>query len=250
MRVAVFRSSREAASAVAELVAGAVRRERRLVIGLPTGRTMIPMYRVLRQVERRRRLDFSRLTTFNLDEFDGIPAEHPGSYRNFMRRHLFDGTNVRADAVHFPEGRPSAPEDYDVRIENAGGMDLCIVGLGSNGHLGFNEPGTHLTAHTHRVSLLPATRRANAYLFRGDVRRVPTHAISMGIGTILRARLVVLLATGREKAAILRRALTGPVTTRVPGSFLQVHPQVVVVLDRAAAAGLRGSGRPRSRRSA
>lgn len=235
MRVVVFGSAPLAATAVARLVAAAVRRRPRLVIGLPTGRTMIPMYGALVAAHRRGRLDFRRISTFNLDEFAGLCPDAPGSYRAFMHQHFFEPVKLRRQATHLPGEDGQAPEAYDRLIAAAGGLDVCVVGIGANGHLGFNEPAARLAAGTHRVKLLPATRRANAYLFGGRAGAVPTHAVSMGMGTILGARLVVLLATGTEKAAIVKRALTGPITTRVPASFLQVHPRAVVVLDRAAA---------------
>jgi glucosamine-6-phosphate deaminase len=162
-----------------------------------------------------------------------------------MRRHLFDEVNLAPDRIEFLNGaaRDMRREAlrYERRLASAGGLDLVLLGVGGNGHLGFNEPAATLTPRTHLSTLRPATRRANAWLFDGDVRRVPRRALSMGIGTILSARGVVLLATGRAKAAIVRRALTGPVTTRVPASLLQLHPNVVVVLDREAASGLASS---------
>jgi glucosamine-6-phosphate deaminase len=196
---------------------------------------MIPVYRGLVGLHECGLADFSGATTFNLDEFIGLPARHPGSFRAYMRRFLFDHVNARAGAINFPHAS-RVRGAYDGKIERAGGLDLCLVGIGRNGHIGFNEPGPRLSAVTHRVALLPATRRANGYLFDDNPAHVPKYAVSMGIGTILRARAVVMLALGRDKAAITRAAIDGPVTTRVPASLLQTHPNVVVVLDREAAA--------------
>jgi glucosamine-6-phosphate deaminase len=234
-----------AALAVAGFLAQTLRRTPDVVLGLPTGRTMIPVYRALVRLHERGLADFSRATTFNLDEFIGLPSGHPGSFRAYMRQHLFDHVNLPRAATHFPQYGRTSEGAYDRRIARAGGLDLCVVGIGRNGHLGFNEPASALPAATHRVTLQPATRRANAYLFGDEPKHVPTLAMSMGIGTILRARAVVLLALGPDKAEIVRAATTGPVTTRVPASLLQTHPNVVIVLDREAA------GRPvRRRRSA
>jgi glucosamine-6-phosphate deaminase len=213
-----------------------------VVLGLPTGRTPIPLYRALVRLYERGRADFSRATTFNLDEFVGLSPRDPRSYHAFMRRHLFDAVNLSPRRIEFLNGRARSPRReaarYERRLAAVGGLDLVVLGIGANGHLGFNEPAAALAPRTHLATLRPATRRANAWSFDGDVRRVPRRALSMGIGTILSARGVVLLATGRAKAAIVRRALTGPVTTRVPASLLQLHPNVVAVLDKDAAGQL------------
>ncbi len=237
MRIIVLPSAILAARAVAQFVARTIRDRPDAVIGLPTGRTMIPVYETLVEFHRRSRVTFRRATTFNLDEFAGLNPAHEGSYRSFMQRYLFGGVDLRPGRIHFPDANGDSPENYDARIERAGGLDLCLLGIGVNGHLGFNEPSGKLAAKTHRVRLMPTTRRANAYLFR-NIADVPRHAVSMGIGTIMNARAVVLLATGPDKSPIVQRALAGPVTTRVPGSLIQTHPNALVVLDQAAAAGL------------
>jgi glucosamine-6-phosphate deaminase len=200
------------------------------------------MYRALVRAYEQGRADFSRATTFNLDEFVGLGKRDPGSYRAFMNALLFDHVNLPTARAHMPDGRARDWRReivrYERQITRAGGLDLVVLGVGGNGHLGFNEPGPALDAHTHRVALRPETRRANAHLFGGRWKDVPTHALSMGIGTILTATHVVLLATGASKARVVAHALTGPVTTRLPASLLQTHPDVVVVLDRDAARGL------------
>jgi glucosamine-6-phosphate deaminase len=243
MRVVILRSDRQAAEAVARLVALAVRRAPDLVLGLPTGRTSIPVYDALAEWHRRRRLDFSRVTTFNLDEFTGLERDDARTYRAFMQQHLFDRVNMRPSNVHIPNGEAKnwrrEAGAYEAALRVAGGLDLCFVGIGKNGHLGFNEPAASLEARTHRAVLRPETRRANAHLFHGRWRDVPRYALSMGIGTILNARAIVLLATGSAKARIVSRAIGGPVTTRLPASLLQLHPNVVVVLDRDAARDLK-----------
>lgn len=240
MRVATYASASRAAGAAAALVLEHLSRNPRLVLGLPTGNTPIPMYRALVRAHEQGRADFSRAATFNLDEFAGLGKGDPGSYRTFMNAVFFDHVNVSPARAHMPDGRASDWRReivrYERRIARAGGLDLVVLGVGGNGHLGFNEPGPALEAHTHRVALRLETRRANAHLFGGRWQDVPPHALSMGIGTILTARHVVLLATGAAKARVVARALTGPVTTELPASLLQVHPDVVVVLDRDAAA--------------
>lgn len=216
-----------------------------LVLGLPTGRTPIPMYRALVKLHQDARADFSQATTFNLDEFVGLAPTHPGSYRAFMERHLFSHVNIDRARVHLPRGDARHPREeaarYDAAIAAAGGLDIAVLGIGANGHIGFNEPSDALPARTNLVTLTKGSRAGNASAFGGQISRVPKQAISMGVGTILSARHVLLIATGAGKAAIVRKALEGPITTRVPASLLQLHPRAVVVLDRAAAAQLKSS---------
>lgn len=243
MHTTTYATAGMASIAVARLVLQRLRATPSLVLGLPTGATPVPLYRALVRAHRRGHADFSRATTFNLDEFIGVGRGDGGSYHTFMDAHLFAHINLPARRAHVLDGRaPDWIEEgrrYEARLARAGGLDLVILGIGRNGHLGFNEPGPSLEARTHRVALRPETRRANASLFGGRWQHVPTHALSMGIGTILGAREVVLLATGSAKSSIVARALQGPVTTRVPASLLQAHPNVRIVLDRAAAAALR-----------
>jgi glucosamine-6-phosphate deaminase len=241
VQVLVLPTRDTAALAVAGFLAQTLRRTPDVVLGLPTGRTMIPVYRALVRLHQSGLAEFSRATTFNLDEFTGLPPKHPGSFRAYMRRHLFDHVDLPPGATHFPSSARAKGSAYDRLIERAGGLDVCLVGIGRNGHVGFNEPASALTAETHRVKLKQATRRANAYLFGDRLEEVPKFAMSMGVGTIMRARAIVLVALGAGKAEIVRAATTGPVTARVPASLLQTHPNVVVVLDREAA------GRPARR---
>jgi glucosamine-6-phosphate deaminase len=235
-------SADRAAAAAARLIIKRLQAQPDLVLGLPTGTTPIPLYRELVRAYRAGQVDFSRATTFNLDEFQGIGEGDDGSYRTFMRTHLFDHVNLSPRRTHVLDGRAtdwrSEVARFETLITDAGGLDLVVVGIGRNGHLGFNEPGAALQARTHRVALRPVSRRANAAWFGGNWRQVPRNALSMGIGTILSAREVLLLATGSSKVAILARALRGPVTTQVPASLLQAHPNVHVLVDRDAARGL------------
>ncbi|MEO8077330.1 MAG: glucosamine-6-phosphate deaminase [Acidobacteriota bacterium] len=238
-RVTTFPTDRAAARALARRIVAAVTVNPWLVLGLPTGRTPVALYHELATLHAHGRADFSRVTTFNLDEFLGIPASHPGSYRAFMERHLFDHVNIAAERRHFLDGSAPDPEDecrrYERTIAAAGGIDLQVLGIGTNGHIGFNEPAHELEARTHRVTLKPETRRSNASLFNGDAAAVPPEALSMGMATILRARSIVLLATGRSKAGCVERVVNGPLTTDLPASFLQLHHDVDVMLDTAAA---------------
>ena len=243
MNIRVFDAPDAVACAVAGRVAAALTARPSLVLGLPTGRTPIAAYAELRRFHAAGHADFSRASTFNLDEFAGIAAAHPGSFRSYMERHLFGAVNLAPARIHFLDGvagdLDAECERYEAGIAAAGGLDLQILGIGSNGHIGFNEPGAALAARTHRVTLADSTRRDNAPFFGGDPAQVPREALSMGMGTILKAAEIVLIATGERKAPCVERAVGGPVTTRLPASFLQLHPRVELYLDRAAAARLR-----------
>jgi glucosamine-6-phosphate deaminase len=242
----IFDTPDTTALALARRAADAVERNPRAVLGLPTGRSPVAAYAALRRMYRERQIDLSRITTFNLDEFAGIDASHPGSFRRFMDDHLFKGVNVNPDRVNFLNGAAAdldaECERYESAIEDAGGIDLQIVGIGSNGHIGFNEPGDALVSRTHRVVLHEITRRENAALFGGNAADVPREALSMGMGTILHAAQIVLIATGARKARCIERAVRGPLTTRLPASFLQTHRQVELFLDRASASLLQQEG--------
>jgi glucosamine-6-phosphate deaminase len=240
VKITVLDSSDEVAAALAERVASTLQTKPDAVLGLASGRTPVDGYAELRRIHAAGSTDWSRASTFNLDEFAGIDSRHPGSFRTFMQRHLFDGVNLRAERIHFLNGVAedlnAECERYEAAIAAGGGIDLQLLGIGTNGHIGFNEPGDDLPVRTHRVRLMESTRRDNAMLFDNDPSRVPSEALSMGIGTILRARRIILVATGDKKAECIRRATGGRLTTRVPASMLQVHSDVELLLDRAAAA--------------
>jgi len=240
MIVRVFPTPDESARATAERIAVALKDKPDLVLGLPTGKSPIPTYAELRRMYGAGRIDFGRARTFNLDEFAGVGADHPGSFRQFMDQHLFAHVNLEPSRIHFLNGAAgdldAECERYETEIESAGGIDLLLLGIGSNGHIGFNEPGDELSARTHRVELHDVTRRDNATLFGGEAGQVPREALSMGMATILSAAAIVLIATGERKARCVERMIRGPLTTRLPASFLQTHRSVELFLDRAAAA--------------
>ena len=239
LRVTVFPSDRVAARTLARQLADAVAAKPTLVLGLATGRTPIRLYHELSHLISRGQADLSQVRTFNLDEFVGLDGSHIGSYRQFMQTHLFGPAGIPPEHIHFLNG--AAPDleaecdRYEAAIAEAGGIDIQILGIGTNGHIGFNEPARELSARTHRVALKASTRHSNAGLFGGDESAVPKEALSMGMGTILRAKSIVLLATGKSKASCVAKAVKGPITTRMPASFLQLHHDVLLVLDSAAA---------------
>jgi glucosamine-6-phosphate deaminase len=238
----IFDDEPTLAQAAAHAITRRLRDEPRTVLGLPTGRTPIAVYAHLIADTTRDRIDWSIVRTFNLDEFVGLPADHDASYQAFMRRHLFAHVNIQPAHVQFPDGMAAdlhaECRRYDEAIRAAGGIDLQVLGIGGNGHIGFNEPAEHLEAWTHRVTLHPDTRAANAGWFGGDVALVPAEALSVGMASILTARQVLLLATGEEKAEAMAGAIEGPITTRLPASFLQLHANTTVMIDRAAASRL------------
>jgi glucosamine-6-phosphate deaminase len=243
VRTRIFPTPRAAAGTLAAAVSRAVAANPSLVLGLPTGRTPIPFYRELVKLHQAGGVDLSAVETFNLDEFVGLAPSDPRSYRAFMQRHLFDHVNIARRNIHVLNGRSEDPgrecRRFEQRIARSGGIDLLILGLGTNGHIGFNEPGRHLIARTHVARLTRITRRANAALFNFRAEDVPRQALSMGIATILDARRIVLLATGAGKASCVARMITGPITPRLPASFLQLHRAVEIWLDAPAAARLR-----------
>lgn len=201
------------------------------VIGLATGSTPIGLYKELIALEKDEKLSFEEATTFNLDEYIGLPSSHPESYCSYMHRHLFDHISLLPENHHLPDGMASDLElearKYEEDIEAAGGIDLQILGLGSNGHIGFNEPGTSFSSQTHIVGLSTATREANARFFP-SIYEVPTHAITMGIDTIMKAKKIVLLIYGQDKKEAYSRFLYGGVDESFPASILRLHPNVSV----------------------
>ena len=239
MKITVLDTSEDVAAALAERVASALQATPAAVLGLASGRTPVDGYAELRRMHAAGQTDWSRVSTFNLDEFAGLDGAHPGSFRTFMERHLFEGVNLSRERIHFLNGVAAdlnaECDRYEAAIAAAGGIDLQLLGIGTNGHIGFNEPGDDLPVRTHRVRLMESTRRDNAMLFDNDPARVPAEALSMGIGTILRARRIVLVATGEKKAECIRQATGGRLMTRVPASMLQVHADVELILDREAA---------------
>ncbi|HET8541716.1 MAG TPA: glucosamine-6-phosphate deaminase [Anaeromyxobacter sp.] len=238
MEVIILPSATEAALAAARVVARLVREKPHAVLGLATGETPRRLYEELVRAHREEGLDLSRVTTFNLDEYVGLDEAHPASYVRYMRENLFRHVNLRPDRTHVPDGRAAdvdaACAAYEEAIRAAGGVDLQLLGLGADGHIGFNEPTSSLASRTRVKTLTAATREAiRAGLPAGE--EAPRHVITMGIGTILEARRCVLVAFGARKAAAVAKAVEGPVTALVPASALQLHARTTVLLDEDAA---------------
>jgi glucosamine-6-phosphate deaminase len=227
-----------AAALAAALIAARLRAKPDLVLGLATGRTMERVYDRLAAMN----LDFSGCRSFNLDEYIGLPAEDPRSYRSYMDERLFRRVNIVRANTHVPDGMAAdlgaEAARYERLIAEAGGIDLQLLGIGEAGHIGFNEPLSALMSRTREKALTPVTRRQNAAMFGGDPDRVPARALTMGVGTILEARELLLLATGSLKSAIVAQAVEGSITAMISASALQLHPRCKVVLDEAAAGAL------------
>ena len=223
------------------LVRGMVNVKPDCILGLATGSSPIGMYEKLAELYRDGITDYSKVTTFNLDEYCALPEDNDQSYHYFMREHLFAHINVPAENIHIPSGCAQDVEtecrNYDAAIAAAGGIDIQVLGIGSNGHIGFNEPADAFIGSTHLVKLKDSTIKANARFFQSEAD-VPRQAISMGIGSIMAAKKILLIAHGANKAKAIAATLEGPITPEVPASILQLHPDVVMLIDREAAAGL------------
>jgi glucosamine-6-phosphate deaminase len=239
VRVLIEQDARSVALRAASLVDGRVRTHPRSVIGLAAGATPLAMYAEL--TDPRRTLDLSGITAFGLDEYLGLGADHPASCALTLRAHFIDKAGISAANVHLLDGMAQGDlaaycAAYEERIKDAGGLDIQILGLGVNGHVGFNEPGSGLAGHTRLVGLRRSTRATNTPIFAPA--EVPEAALTMGIGTIMGARRVILLATGPAKAEAVAKMIEGPVSALVPASALQLHPDAVVILDEAASSRL------------
>jgi glucosamine-6-phosphate deaminase len=241
MRVIECPTQDEAADLVAHDILEALRHKPDLVLGLATGSTPIGVYERLVRAHREGGVDFSRVRTFNLDEYIGLSAEHPQSYRHFMREHLFAGIGLRREQSRFPptEGRDlqGACAAFEQAIRDAGGIDIQILGIGSNGHIGFNEPTSSLASRTRVKTLTDKTMVDNAR-FYAEGEEQPQLATTMGIGTILDAKHIVLQAFGTKKAHAVRAAVEGPITAFCPASVLQMHASVTLYCDPGSASML------------
>jgi glucosamine-6-phosphate deaminase len=238
MEIVIEPTPQVASVIAARMVAQLLRDKPDAVLGLATGNTPLLLYRELVKMN----LDWRKVTTFNLDEYVGLSPQHKGSYHTFMWEHLFRHVNILKKNVHIPDGMakdiPGFCAIYEKQIRASGGVDLQVLGIGTDGHIGFNEPTSSLASRTRIKTLTEQTRRDNARHFDGE-EDMPNHVITMGIGTILEARQVVLLAFGETKAKAIAEAVEGPVTAMNPASALQLHPVVKICLDEAAARTLK-----------
>jgi len=239
MQIHTYDDPRQVGAAAAMLIGAQLIRKPDSVLGLATGSTPIPTYRELIRLYRQGVLDFSLAAAFNLDEYCRLPVDHPCSYHRFMREQLFDHVNLPAGRTHIPNG--NAPDlaaecaRYDRAIALAGGIDLQLLGIGRNGHIGFNEPSDQFVYGCHVVKLTQSTLGANRRFFENE-EEVPREAVSLGVGSIMNAESVLLVATGGDKAQAVRRAIREDIVPATQASILRTHPSAVFLLDRAAAA--------------
>lgn len=207
-------------------------------LGLATGSTPLAMYDKLIEMYREGEIDFSEIKSFNLDEYCGLETEHPNSYHYYMNKNFFNDINIKKENIYIPEGNAEDIKkeciNYEANIKKARGIDLQILGIGSNGHIGFNEPAENLNVATEIVNLTEETIKANSRYFESK-DEVPKKAISMGMATILKAERIILMASGETKAKAIKKTVSGKISTRVPASLLQTHPQITILLDREAA---------------
>jgi len=237
-------ASAQAAANIAQLIRERATLGRDVVLGLASGQTVLPLYEELVYLYQEEGLSFANVVTFNLDEYLGLPNGHPGSFRSFMHRHFFDHVDIPVKNIHFLPG--TVPQDkinatcnaYEKEIKAAGGIDIQVLGLGRNGHIGFNEPGSDIESVTRLVLLEQQTLDDLTHDWK-ETGKVPNRALTMGCKTILQSRNIILMAWGSRKRRIVRRAVEGEVTSRVPASYLQTHPAVRVFLDPPAATLLR-----------
>lgn len=245
MKVIIAKDYQELSAKAARFVLAQMWRQPDLVLCLPTGNTPIGLYRKLVSSYKNGQVDFRNTATFNLDEYWGIKPTDRESYRAYMQKHLFGQVNIKKSRAHLPPAMASEADaacySYERAIKDAGGVDLAILGIGNNGHIGFNEPGTAFDSRTHLAKLSETTRRQNAEHFSGSP--VPTHALTMGLGTIMESKKIMLLASGAAKAEAVAKALEGKIDTAIPASILQWHQDITFIIDEAAASKLQRSYR-------
>ena len=234
----VIGSEKEIAEKAAQHYVELLKNKPNAILGGATGSTPIGLYKELARLNKEGVITFKDVKTFNLDEYVGLDGSHDQSYRYFMNKNLFEHIDIDINNTHVPDGiNTEKAASYDDEIKAAGGIDLQILGIGVDGHIGFDEPGTPLDSITHVVELEQNTREVNSRFFN-SIDEVPTHAVTMGIKTIMNAREIILMAIGSSKADIVKAFIEGPVTTQVPASILQLHPNCTIYLDEAAAAKL------------
>lgn len=238
MRVIITVNYDEMSKKAAEIVKKQIKEKPNTVLGLATGSTPLGMYKHLIEMYKRGEIDFSNVITFNLDEYIGLSPDHPQSYHYFMFHNFFNHINIKKENVHIPNGIAEDLEEecrkYEEEIEKAGGIDLQILGIGINGHIGFNEPDESIETKTHVVTLTEKTINANKRFFK-SAEEVPRKAITMGLGSIMKAKKIVLLASGKNKAEAIKETIKGQLTTKVPATVLALHHDVTIIIDKEAA---------------
>lgn len=238
MKILVEKNYEAMSKKAAEEMADVVKGKNDCVLGLATGGTPVAMYKELIKMYENGELDFSKVSSINLDEYRGISGDHPQSYRYFMNTNLFNHINIDKSKTFVPNGLAEDAEkeceQYDNKIEELGGIDIQLLGIGPNGHIGFNEPDEYLNTKTHLTQLKDTTIEANARFF-DNINDVPKEALTMGLGGIMKAKKILLIASGKNKAEVIKALASGKITTQIPATLLQVHPNVTVIVDEDAA---------------
>jgi len=239
MKVIITKNYEAMSEVAAKIIADKVNSKPNCVLGLATGSTPVGMYKKLVEYNKNNEVDFSKVTSFNLDEYKGLRGDHNQSYRYFMDNNLFNHINIDKANTFIPNGKAEDIEaecrSYDKRLAEYGGIDLQVLGIGNNGHIGFNEPSDTLSVCTHVTELTKNTIEANSRFFT-SIEEVPTEAVTMGLGGIMRAKTILLLASGSQKAEIISKLVNGKINTKIPASLLQIHSNVIVVVDEEAGA--------------
>lgn len=243
MKIIIKKNYEELSKEAAGIIREGIQKKPNIVLGLPTGSSPLGCYGELIRMHKEEELDFSQVVTFNLDEYLGLPPDHPQSYNYFMYENFFNHVNVNNKNINIPDGMTKNVEalsiKYEESIKEAGGIDIQLLGIGSDGHIAFNEPGTPLDSRTHMAELAESTIKDNSRFF-GKEEMVPKFAITMGVQTIFEAKKIILLASGENKAEAVAKSIEGQITSHITASALQKHPDAIIILDEAAASKLKG----------
>jgi len=242
MEVIIKQDYDEICEEAAKIIHQAWKKKNNLVLGLPTGKTPLGLYRRLIEIHKKEEMDFSQVATFSLDEYLGLKEDHPQGFAHYMATNFFQHVNIKRENIFRLKGTPENIEDhcreYEEKIRRIGGIDLQILGIGRNGHIGFNEPSASLSSRTRVKTLTEETIEANSRLFKNS--EVPRFCLTMGIGTIMESKMIILLASGEDKNEAIQKSVEGPITASVPASILQLHPQAKIIIDQEAASLLAG----------
>lgn len=231
MKVIIVKNKKESVKKAVLIISSVIKKKPKSVLGLATGRTMIPLYKELIKKYKKNEIDFSKIHTFNLDEYVGLKENDKRSFHYFMNKYLFNHININKNGIYFPD---SNFKKYEREIKKFGGIDLQILGIGKNGHIGFNEPGSSFQSKTRKVKLSDDTRKSNYKSFK-LFRKVPKSAFTMGIKTIMNSKKIILLAFGKEKTDVVSKTINGKITTEIPASVLRKHRNITFIMDKKAA---------------
>lgn len=235
MKIIIAKSKKESIKKVVSIISSTIKKKPTSVLGLATGKTTVPLYKELVKKYKKNKINFSKVSTFNLDEYSNLSENDKKSFHYFMNKYFFNHVNINKKNIHFPD---SNFKKYEKMIFASGGIDLQILGIGHNGHIGFNEPGSSFQSKVRKIKLSKDTKKFNSKFFRQS-KNVPKHAFTMGIKTIMNSKKIILLAFGKEKAEAIAKTIDGKITTKVPASILRKHKNVLLIIDKKAARKLK-----------